>query len=114
MLQKWKKAISRFANDTPGKRFINHHKRQQQNRENKKLWKTSFYIALGILLIITGTILSIPPLMPGFIVTLAGLSLLASQLKSFSKGLDQGELLLRRAIKFWKSRRDNRPKKISE
>lgn len=110
MLQKWKKAISRFANDTPGERFINHHKRQQQNRENKKPWKTYFYIALGILLIIAGTILSIPPLMPGFIVTLAGLSLLASQLKSFSKGLDQGELLLRRAIKFWKSRRGNRPK----
>lgn len=99
MLRKWKKSIEQFAYDKPGERFINRYKRQQK----KGAQKTPLYIVLGILLVIIGTLLSIPPLFPGFIITLAGLNLLAGQLKYFSKGLDKGELFFRR--RFMKSKK---------
>lgn len=104
MLRRWKKSIEQFAYDKPGERFTNQYKRQRE----KGTEKTPLYIVLGILLIIMGTLLSIPPLFPGFIITLAGLSLLAGQLKYFSKGLDKGELFFRR--RFMKSKKGNASK----
>lgn len=104
MLRKWKNSIEQFAYDKPGERFINQYKRQREKEAEKR----PLYIVLGIFLIIIGTLLSIPPLFPGFILTLAGLSLLAGQLKYLSKGLDKGELLFRRL--FMKSKKGNVPK----
>ncbi|ADE15690.1 conserved hypothetical protein [Nitrosococcus halophilus Nc 4] len=106
--RKWKKDVSQLANEEPGKRFTRHHKRQQ-DKNNDKSWETPLYITLGILLVAIGILISIPPIgVPGFILTLVGLSLLISRLKSMAIFLDKIELIFYRIIKYWKERKNNK------
>ncbi|QBQ54845.1 hypothetical protein [Nitrosococcus wardiae] len=106
--QKWKKDVSQLTNDKPGKRFTRHHKRQQ-NQKNEKSWESPFYITLGIVLVALGILISIPPIgVPGFILTLIGLSLLVSRLKSVAILLDKVELFFYRAIKRWKEKKNKK------
>lgn len=44
---------------------------------------------------ILGFLLSLPPLVPGFLLWLPGLALIASQFDCVARTLDQGECLLR-------------------
>ncbi len=50
----------------------------------------------GLLLLVLGLILSLPPLVPGFLLWIPGLALIASQSIFTASVLDSGECLLRR------------------
>lgn len=53
-------------------------------------------IGSGVLLVALGIVLSMPPLIPGFLVTAVGLALIASQSRRVSRLLDRLECWLRR------------------
>lgn len=76
-----------------GSRFRDHHRREQKRHRGQ--WAGP-YIALGIFLVLAGLLLSIPPGIPGFIVTLIGAALIASRSARAAHHFDRTELYLRR------------------
>jgi hypothetical protein len=97
MLERLKKSYSRLASNKPGERFRGLHERQQRTKISS--WKNALYIIGGVVLIGMGILLSIPPLLPGFLVTLAGLGIIATRSHAFARFLDRLELAVRRILK---------------
>ena len=85
-----------IARSEPGRRFQDLHQRRHRDR-------TRFMIVLrisaGIVLVIGGIVLSMPPLVPGFLVTLSGLVLIASQSRRVARWIDAAECRLRNLYK---------------
>jgi UPF0716 family protein affecting phage T7 exclusion len=98
-LEKIKSDVARIARDEPGRRFTAHHQRHRQ-RESRRAaaWKTAGYVIAGVLLIAAGLILSIPPGVPGFLLWIPGIGLLAARFRALAAGLDRAELFLRRIV----------------
>lgn len=104
MFHKLKKDILQIYRGKRGERFTKHYKFQQR-RSEKKSWQTPFYIIMGLLLVVAGVLISIPPIgIPGFILTLLGLSLLVSRLRIVAVLLDKGEVAFHRVIRYWKGK----------
>jgi len=53
------------------------------------------YAGTGLLLVILGFILSLPPLAPEFLLWLPGMALIASQFACVARALDHGECMVR-------------------
>ncbi|KFI22526.1 hypothetical protein [Nitrosococcus oceani] len=103
-LHKLKKNISQIYRGKRGERFTKHYKFQQR-KSGEKFWKTPFYILMGLLLVVAGVLISIPPIgVPGFILTLLGLSLLVSRLRIVAVLLDKGEVTFHRVIRYCKGK----------
>ncbi|EDZ68113.1 hypothetical protein NOC27_1440 [Nitrosococcus oceani AFC27] len=104
MFHKLKKNILQIYRGKRGERFTKHYKFQQR-KSGEKSWKTPFYIVMGLLLVVAGVLISIPPIgVPGFILTLLGLSLLVSRLKIVAVLLDKGEVAFHQVIKYCKEK----------
>lgn len=85
-----------------GSRFREHHRREKKHNGASR---PGPHIALGILLMIAGVILSIPPAVPGFIVTLLGAAIVASRSARAAAAFDRAEVWLRRILdKFMRKR----------
>ncbi|ADJ28539.1 conserved hypothetical protein [Nitrosococcus watsonii C-113] len=105
MLHKAKINILQIYRGKRGERFAQHYKFQQRRKSKKKSWETPFYIIMGLLLVVAGILISIPPIgVPGFILTLLGLSLLVSRLRIVAVLLDKGEVTFHHAIKYCKGK----------
>ena len=88
------RSIYREINAAPaGKRFQRYHQRRK-GRAGR--WHVAVYGGSGLLLVILGFLLSLPPLMPGFLLWLPGLALIASQFGCVARALDRGECMTRR------------------
>lgn len=101
LIERIRDDFRRLAAGKPGSRFLDHHRHLRQREPNlKSTWKTAAYIAAGVLLLVAGLVLSIPPGLPGFLLWLPGLGLLVARLRPFALVLDKSELQVRRAW-FW-------------
>ena len=79
-----------------GERFYRFHQRRK-GRAGR--WHVAVYAGTGLLLAILGFLLSLPPLMPGFLLWLPGLALIASKFDRVARTLDHGEYLMRKAYR---------------
>jgi hypothetical protein len=100
LLQKIKQEFREIRKGEPGRRFLDHYRRTQR-RENgqKPLWKTIGYVTVGLVLVICGLAISLPPGLPGFLLWIPGFALLAARFKPLAKVLDGLE---ERARQWWK------------
>ena len=64
-------------------------------------------ITLGVLVMVSGIIISLPPGIPGFFITLAGLGIIAARSHRVARALDRTELGARR---WWRRLRDSHRK----
>jgi hypothetical protein len=79
----------------PGDRFFRYFRLRHSEHRNRP-FRRILLIIVGLLLLIVGAILGPTPIIPGFVVALPGLAILAAQLRFVSKALDRGELVFRR------------------
>lgn len=101
MLSKLKSDFSLLVEGKPGSRFREHHRRHRQaERGAISAWKTAGYLLLGLTLVLAGFLLSIPPGVPGFLLWIPGLGLLAARLGVLAALLDRVELWLRKVARF--------------
>jgi UPF0716 family protein affecting phage T7 exclusion len=97
----WIKEIKRVK---PGRRFQKQYERGRQ--KNDSALRHTVFIVLGSALVITGFLLSIPPGVPGFLVSLAGLALIAARWHFLAKLLDKAELYGRSIIQRVRDRKN--------
>jgi UPF0716 family protein affecting phage T7 exclusion len=93
----WAKArhiVREIRAGDPGSRFMDYwYARQSRERESPA--RRAAFIALGVFLIIAGIVLGPTPIIPGFLVGIPGLAILAARLRIIARMLDKGELVLR-------------------
>jgi hypothetical protein len=94
MISRLKKQVQRLGNSEPGRRFMDHFHRRNNRHESR--WKSWALITLGVIMVVTGFILSMPPGLPGFLLWLPGLAIIASRLKFAAVALDKAECSARR------------------
>lgn len=85
--------INELLHGQPGQRFQAYYRRRREHRSQLAI---ALRIAAGMVLVVLGVLLSMPPLVPGFLVTLAGLGLVASQSRRVAAGMDRLECWVRR------------------
>lgn len=101
MFKKLKQTFSDLAKGTPGKRFTDHHERHRQSESGKKAgWKTAAYVVVGLIMLFAGLLLSLPPGVPGFLLWIPALGLLAARFRFLAVFLDKAELFCRRIFEF--------------
>jgi hypothetical protein len=96
LFKKIKSQFQQFRRDVPGERFKNLHSRQQ--RSGKKLPMTILGIALGIILIAGGILLGFVPGLPGIVLSVLGIGLIAAQFSWLANWCDISELALREFV----------------
>jgi hypothetical protein len=94
MLKRLKNTYEQIAEGKPGHRFTNFYKKQRA-RVKKSWWNKILYPIIGCFLIVIGALLSIPPGVPGFVVVIVGLAMLAVRSRHFARILDWCELKIR-------------------
>ncbi len=87
--------MKRLADGPPGKRFIQYHQHQRAREKGGSRWHTAAHIAAGVMLLVAGLLLSLPPGVPGFLLWIPGLALLVSRLRPFAVFLDRTEAFVR-------------------
>ena len=93
MLKNIKMAIRELREGKPGARFINHYRKTRERESDRRtLWNTLKYVVVGSALVICGLVLSLPPGIPGFLLWIPGLALLAARSKPLALLLDRLEL----------------------
>lgn len=91
----WLKKITRqLGHSRPGRRFLDHYHRS----ESPSLWKSWLLVALGGVLVVVGVVISLPPLLPGFLLWIPGFALIASQIKTVAIALDKLECAIRELV----------------
>ncbi len=86
--------LSELGRERPGHRFGRFHARRHRWRQQHPV-ASRVVAVIGALLVVLGAALSIPPGVPGFIVSLIGLALLVSGSRKLARWLDRGEILAR-------------------
>lgn len=80
-----KKSWLELRDGVPGQRFQDFRARRRKQRSRTSV---VLRLVLGVALVIAGLLLSLPPLVPGFVVTAAGLALIAAQSCRVAGALD--------------------------
>lgn len=96
MLGQLKRTFDSLRRGEPGHRFVDHHERRKKAEGSSGPWKSAGYIILGVVLLAAGFLLSLPPGVPGFLLWIPGLGLLAVRFRILAVYLDKSELLGRR------------------
>jgi hypothetical protein len=108
MISKLKKITRQLRHGKPGRRFVDHYHRNKH--KNTNVWKRWLVIVLGAVMAMAGLILSLPPGMPGFLLWIPGLALVASQVKAVAVAIDKLECAVRslyhKIVRRFSSRRD--------
>ena len=84
-----------FRNDPPGERFRNSYERQR--KRVRSVGAKLLTPVLGGLLIVAGLVLGLIPGVPGVVLTLIGIAMIATRSRHMSLWLDWTEVRLRRA-----------------
>lgn len=83
-----------FAEDEPGRRFVNLYERRRKHRHGAFSWGRVLLVGAGLLLLVTGVFfLAVPG--PGLPVLVAGLGLMSSESLHMARLLDWTERKLR-------------------
>lgn len=88
-----KQPFKELRQSEPGRRFQDYYEARRTRRTRAM---STVRIAFGGVLVMTGIVLSMPPLVPGFLVTAAGLAVIASQSRRVARWMDGFECWLRR------------------
>lgn len=73
----------------PGRRFVDYYERSKRNEAAGGFaWTTLGCVAAGLLLVVCGVLLSLPPGVPGFLLWIPGLALLSARSKGLAMVLD--------------------------
>lgn len=97
MLEKLKGEFQSIKGGDPGSRFIDHYEQSKESEgANRTGWSKFGYVAIGLVLVIVGVLLSIPPGVPGFLLWIPGLALLAARSRILATVLDRAEAWGRR------------------
>jgi hypothetical protein len=108
MAMKWKwlhKMVEEFRAGTPGNRFLTvYQHRRSQGREHPI--RSILFIGFGFLFLIVGTIIALPPGVPGFFLWIPGTLMIATRLRWAAALMDKLEVWARRAIGFFRRKRD--------
>ena len=93
---KLKKEARRFKKDPSGKRFQNLHERLHS--KGGKLPMMLLGLVLGVVLIACGVLLGLVPGVPGVVLVVLGIALIASQFRPLAKWCDIADLAIREFI----------------
>ena len=98
--ERWRGRVRTLLEDTPGERFQNEYRRRKNRREH---WGVSVAVLSGAaFLVLIGLLLSIPPGMPGFLLWIPALGIIASRTRPVAAFMDRLEIWSRRAAeRFW-------------
>lgn len=103
MFTRLRRTFREIAATPAGERFIRYHQRRS---DRNGPWQAVAVVGAGVLLVVVGGLLSLPPLMPGFLLWIPGLALIATQWRGVARALDRTECLLRdfyqRLARAWK------------
>lgn len=99
--RRWRGRVRQILRDRPGERFQNEYRRRRNRRE--RWWVSVMVLAGAALLALTGLLLSIPPGMPGFLLWIPALALMASRTRPVAVLLDRIEIWTWRIIRRWRS-----------
>ncbi|MFP4307822.1 MAG: hypothetical protein ACLFRG_14350 [Desulfococcaceae bacterium] len=95
--KRWRGRVRTILEDIPGERFRNEYRRRRDRREH---WGMSVAMLSGAaLLALVGLLLSIPPGMPGFLLWIPALGIIASRIRPVAKWMDRLEAWTRRAAR---------------
>jgi hypothetical protein len=103
MLSKLKRISDSLRSGKPGHRFVDYHDRRKKAEGRSGTWKSAGYVILGLVLLAAGLVLSLPPGVPGFLLWIPGLGLLAVRFRILAVYLDKLERLGRA---LWRRVRD--------
>lgn len=92
-MRKLRRSFHEINKAPAGERFRRYHYRR---RGRHHPWLRPLILIAGILLVVLGFLLSLPPLVPGFLLWVPGLALIASQSILTASFLDSSERWLRR------------------
>lgn len=104
LIAKLRSTYREIAAFPAGERFRRYHQRRKDTAGRRH---SAAFVAAGLVLVVTGFFLSLPPLMPGFLLWLPGLALMASQWHSLARALDRSECLARNLYRRVADRREN-------
>lgn len=94
MISNLKSLLRQLRQSKPGQRFVDHYHRN--NRQPSKFaGKSWLLVTLGVVMTAGGLVLSLPPGVPGFLLWIPGLALIASQKKTVAVALDRAECAAR-------------------
>jgi hypothetical protein len=93
-LEHIKTAAFRIARDKPGRRFENYHDRTRHQLQEHPVRTVSMYV-IAALLISAGFLFGFIPGIPGIVLGLPGLALIAARSRFFAALLDRGEMAIR-------------------
>ncbi|MBA4742825.1 MAG: hypothetical protein H2060_08995 [Azoarcus sp.] len=92
VLQNIKLEFQAIRDGKPGRRFLDHYERSRRKEAARGSSRSSLgYLAAGLLLVIVGFAASLPPGLPGFLLWIPGLALLAARSKGLALLLDRVE-----------------------
>jgi hypothetical protein len=96
VLKKIRKQASGLKQAQPGERFRKLHARR--SGKTRSTLVDVLQITVAVILILSGIVLSLVPGVPGIVLALPGLALLAFRFRSFAAFLDQAEVMGRKMI----------------
>lgn len=107
MLEKLKSDFREIRDGKPGRRFLKHFvESRRREGPHANAWRNAGYIAVGLVLLVSGLLLSLPPVVPGFLLWIPGLALLASRWRGLAGLLDRSEAWGRRLWHRWRAKSD--------
>lgn len=92
-----KKAYQRIKNAEPGKRFTGHYDSKKESRKEHPI-KSALSLAMGIVLILVGLFFGALPLIPGFVLGIPGIAIIAARFRVVARFLDRCEMRVRRMV----------------
>lgn len=98
MIQLLHDTVHRVTRAKPGERFVRHYERRQRKKSEHPI-KAALYFLLGIVLILTGFAFGFLPILPGFLLAIPGVVIIASRARAVAVLLDRAELAVRRVLK---------------
>jgi uncharacterized protein (TIGR02611 family) len=105
MFDRMRHSLRDFARHRPGQRFVSRYERAR--RDERGTVHRTLIATMGFLLVLLGIVL-VPAPGPGFLVILAGASLMAQEMLPVARKLDAAELWLRTRLRrlrsFWRAR----------
>lgn len=97
VLQKIRSEFREIKNGVPGRRFVDHYERARcREGASESFWRRWGDVAAGSALLVCGLALSVPPGVPGFLLWVPGLALLATRSMRLAVLLDRLEAWGRR------------------
>lgn len=86
-----------FVKDQPGERFMNLHRRLHARRKGPAV--NAAGIIAGVVLIAAGVLLALVPGVPGIVLGVLGVALIAAQFPVLARACDRSEIAARRFVK---------------